>query len=90
MKLKEVRESALALPRRSREKLLADLQQSLDEEHLRACPPGILSEDDPNFETIIQARIAAYERGDVKGIPWEEVRERLYKRLHENHSSTRG
>ena len=75
MRLKEVRESALALPRRSREKLLLDLQQSLN---LEREPSGILSEDDPNFKKIIEDRVAAYERGEVKGIPWEEVRRDVF------------
>ncbi len=62
MKLQEVRESALALPRRSREKLLKELQRSLDDEILHVCPPGVLSEDDPNFLKNIEARIDAYDR----------------------------
>jgi len=89
MKLKEVRESALALPLRSRKKLLADLQESLGDGQIHPRPPGVLSEDDPNFEAIIQARVLAYERGEVKAIPWEEVRERMQRRLHGNQSSSR-
>ncbi len=81
MKLQEVRESALALPRRSREKLLNDLRESLEDDKLHACPPGVLSDSDPNFMKIIQARIDAYERGDDKGIPWEEVQAKMEARI---------
>jgi putative addiction module component (TIGR02574 family) len=90
MKLQEVRESALALPRRSRQKLVRDLEQSLDYDLvLHACPPGVLSEDDPNFEKILKARLRAYERGEVKGIPWENVLKRLKPRPDENSSPSR-
>jgi putative addiction module component (TIGR02574 family) len=90
MKLQEVRESALALPRRSREKLLKDLTDSLAEETSHARPPGVLSDDDPNLNAILEARIAAYERGETKAIPWEEVKRRLYRSLNGNRVSARG
>jgi putative addiction module component (TIGR02574 family) len=83
MKLKEVRESALSLPRRSREKLARELFQSVENEQaLHACPPGMLSEDDPDFQKIIQERINAYDRGEDKGVPWEEVQKWMKERMN--------
>jgi hypothetical protein len=89
MKLQEVRESALALPRRSREKLLHDLQESLEEDKLNARPPGVLSDRDPNFMKIIKARLDAYDRVDDKGIPWEQVRDEMEARIHDRKISRR-
>jgi hypothetical protein len=89
MKLQEVRESALALPRRSREKLLNDLRESLEEEKLHACPPGVLSDSDPNFMKIIEERLARYERGEDKGIRWEQVQAEMEARIHARKVSRR-
>lgn len=89
MKLQEVRESALALPRRSREKLLNDLQSSLDKPSIHDCPPGVLSEDNPNFRKILRERIEAYERGEDKGIPWEEVQAEMEERINARKVSKR-
>jgi putative addiction module component (TIGR02574 family) len=89
MKLQEVRESALALPRRSREKLLNELRQSLDDEKHPACPPGVLSDRNPNFMKIIEARLDAYDRGEDKGIPWEKVRAEMEARIHARKVSRR-
>ncbi len=89
MKLQEVRESALALPRRSREKLLKELQQSLDDESLHARPPGVLSDDDPNLARILQERIDAYDRGEDKGVPWEQVRTEMEARINAGKISKR-
>jgi putative addiction module component (TIGR02574 family) len=86
MNLQEVRESALALPRRSREKLLNDLRDSLEE---NTCPPGVLSDRDPNFMKIIVARLDAYERGEDKGTPWEEVQAKMEARIHARKTSRR-
>jgi putative addiction module component (TIGR02574 family) len=82
MKLQDVRESALAMPRRSREKLLKALTESLSEETIHARPPGVLSDDDPNLEAILEARMAVYERGETRAIPWEDVKKRLYRSLN--------
>ena len=87
MKLKEVRESALALPRRSREKLLLDLQASLEEERLHDCPPGVFSEDDPNFLANIKERIDAYDRGEDKGESWEDVQKWMRERINDRQVS---
>ena len=90
MKLQEVRESALALPRRSREKLAQELTESVEiEQIMRKCPPGIMSEDDPNFKSIIKERIRAYESGEDPGIPWEEVRAEMEARINARKISKR-
>jgi hypothetical protein len=44
---------------------------------IHACPPGVLSEDDPDFDAIIQERIRKFESGEEKGIPAEEVFRKL-------------
>jgi putative addiction module component (TIGR02574 family) len=63
----EVFAEALALPRAARLELAAVLLES-------APPPGALSEDDPRFAEEIRRRMDELERGEVKGIPWEEAR----------------
>ncbi len=67
MKLQEVRESALALPRCSRVKLVKYLAESLEELH----PPGPLRTES---ECLVEAeaRIDAYEKGKLKTIPLKE------------------
>ncbi len=40
---------------------------------IHSCPPGVLSEDDPNFEEILMERLRQYESGESKAIPVEEV-----------------
>jgi len=40
-------------------------------------PPGVMSEDDPNFEAVLNRRIAELDSGKVKGTPAEEVMARL-------------
>ena len=58
---------ALALPEAARFELAAALLESTP-------PPGALSEDDPRFAEEIRRRVDELQRGDVKGIPWEEAR----------------
>lgn len=84
MTLKEVRESALALSKSSRAKLVHDLILSIDE-----VPPGGLSEDDPEFKHILNTRLADYQSGKTKAIPWETVREKLKQQTHENRPAAR-
>jgi hypothetical protein len=81
MTLKEVRDSALSLPRRSREKLLQDLTQSLGD-GISHGPSEGLSENDPSFSKILHERKAAYDRGEDKGVSWPEVRESLKAHAH--------
>jgi hypothetical protein len=47
---------------------IADMLQDI-----HSCPPGVLSEDDPNFDEILMERLRQYESGESKGIPAEEV-----------------
>jgi len=81
MKLQEVRESALALPRRSREKLAQELAESvMSEEDLDILysrgkfknPPGS-ERTEAEWEAEIKRRIKAHESGEDPGVPWEEV-----------------
>ena len=80
MKLQEVRESALALPRRSREKLAQELAES------------ILTEERPEYgsrsESVtaewkeeIKRRMDEYARGEAKTVPGEKVMAYLRKRI---------
>lgn len=39
---------------------------------IHSCPPGVLSEDDPNFESILMERLRQYESGECKGISGED------------------
>jgi hypothetical protein len=61
MKLKEVRNSALSLPERSRAKLLRDLVESFK---------GSKSEAD--WVADAEARIDAYDRGELKTLSGEK------------------
>lgn len=40
-------------------------------------PPGVMSSDDPTFDTMLQRRIDEMESGKVVGIPAEQVMKRL-------------
>jgi hypothetical protein len=82
MTLQQIRKSVLALPLRSRRKLMIDLQSSLGEASVHRCPSGVLSDQDPNFEKIIQGRLDRYDRGEDKGIPWEEVRAKMDAKIN--------
>ena len=80
MKLQEVRQSALALPLRSRKKLAQELAESV----LIEQEPG----DSLHRENIaaewkeeIKRRIDAYARGEVKTVPGEKVMAWLRKRM---------
>jgi hypothetical protein len=80
MTLQQVKKTALALPLPSRVRLMTALAKSLEVETLHICPPGVLSDADPNFMEILQSRLDAFERGETKAIPWEVVRKRLAKK----------
>lgn len=43
-------------------------------------PPGVLSADDPEFDALLDRRLADLESGRVKGVPAEEVMARLRKK----------
>jgi putative addiction module component (TIGR02574 family) len=74
MKLQEVRESALALPLRSRKKLVQELAESvLSEEEL-----GNISAE---WKKEIERRMEAHERGEAKTVPGEKVIAWLRKRM---------
>lgn len=68
---KSVRVAALRLPMRSRAKLAADLIDSLDGE----------SDDPAEVEGAwakeIERRLAEFDSGKVKSIPWAEARRRI-------------
>jgi hypothetical protein len=80
MTLQQVKKTVLALPLPSRVKLMTALARSLEVETLHTCPPGVLSDADPNFMEILQSRLDAFERGETKAIPWEVIRKRLAKK----------
>ena len=97
MKLQEVRESALALPRRSREKLAQELaesvmsEQDLDILYSRGKfqnPPGS-ERTEAEWKEEIKRRIEAYDRGEDKGAPWEEVRAQMEARINARKTSKR-
>lgn len=66
MKRAEVYAQALQLSEQDRLDLAGQLLASAGR------PPGILSEDDPEYEAEIQRRIERVRSGESKGIPWEE------------------
>jgi putative addiction module component (TIGR02574 family) len=89
MKLQEVRESALALPRRSREKLAQELaesvmsEQDLDILYSRGKfknPPGS-ERTEAEWKEEIRRRIEAHDRGEAETVPGEVVMEWLRKRI---------
>jgi putative addiction module component (TIGR02574 family) len=80
MKLQEVRESALALPLRSRKKLAQELADSVvSEEEWEDCFPSesIATE----WKEEIKRRMDAYARREVKTVPGEKVMAWLRKRM---------
>ena len=79
MKLQEVRESALALPLRSRAKLATELIRSL-EDGPRGGPPGS-ERAEAEWKEEIKKRMEAHDRGEAKTIPGEEVMAWLRKRM---------
>jgi putative addiction module component (TIGR02574 family) len=97
MKLQEVRESALALPRRSREKLAQELTESvMSKEDLAILysrgkfknPPGS-ERTEAEWREEIKRRMEAYDRGEDKGIPWEEVQAEMEERINARKVSKR-
>jgi len=89
MRLQEVRESALALPRRSREKLAQELAESvMSKEDLDILysrgkfknPPGS-ERTEAEWEAEIKRRMEAHDRGEAKLIPGEQVMKWLRKRM---------
>jgi hypothetical protein len=89
MKLQEVRESALALPRRSREKLAQELAESvMSEEDLDILysrgkfknPPGS-ERTEAEWVSEIKRRIAALDSGEDKGESWEDVQKWMKERM---------
>ena len=64
----KILDEALNLPKEERAGLIEALAESLD------LPPGELS---PEWQREISDRIAQIERGDVKTVPWSEVRARV-------------
>jgi putative addiction module component (TIGR02574 family) len=89
MKLQEVRESALALPRRSREKLAQELAESvMSEEDLDILysrgkfknPPGS-ERTEAEWKEEIRRRIVALDSGKDKGETWEDVQKWMKERM---------
>jgi len=76
MKLQEVRESALALPRRSREKLVKYLAESLEDPHPK------LTKVEAEGLAEAEARIDAYERGELKTISLKEFLSHINRSKH--------
>jgi putative addiction module component (TIGR02574 family) len=89
MTLQQVQKSALKLPLPSRVRLMSALAKSFETEVIHVCPPGVLSDSDPNFMEILQARMDAYDRGEIEAIPWETVKKRLFKTSNGNKAPSR-
>jgi putative addiction module component (TIGR02574 family) len=79
MKLQEVRESALALPLRSRAKLATELIRSLDDGPQGGPPSSERTEAE--WKEEIKRRMEAIDRGEMKLIPGEVVMKRLRARI---------
>jgi len=77
MTLKEVTSSALALPRRSRAKLLRDLASSLEDKH--PGPPGSEMSEQEWIEEI-ERRVQEIDRGEAKLVPGAVVMKWLRRR----------
>ena len=50
---------------------------------IHACPPGVLSANDPNFSDIINERVRQIESGEVRSIPADEVFRNLDRKYAE-------
>ena len=61
----------LALPERDRWAMLWALHNSLPG------PPGVMAEDDPGFDAMLDRRLADHESGRVKGMPADEFFRRI-------------
>jgi len=72
--------AAMSLPEEDREALAVQLLRSLR-------PPGVLSEDDPNFFAELDHRVDALERGETKARDWEEVSRELRQQLRQRRRS---
>ena len=70
----KLKAAILELSLEERLEMLAALMDSLP------APPGAVSEDDPEFDTTLQRRIEEMDNSRVKGVPAEEVMERLRKK----------
>ena len=79
MKLQEVRESALALPVKSRRKLAEDLIYSLAAEG-----KGQSQESNPAWIAEAEARIDAFERGELETISLDSFIKHLRGTSHGN------
>jgi putative addiction module component (TIGR02574 family) len=67
----KLKTALLELPEADRWEVLGALLDSLP------VPPGVPTEDDPDFDAMLHRRIDELDRGLVKGIPAEELMERL-------------
>jgi putative addiction module component (TIGR02574 family) len=72
--------AALSLPDDDRANLAYQLLQSLK-------PAGILDEDDPQMDDLLQRRIDDYESGQSDAADWEDVALRLRQTLDGKKSS---
>ncbi len=69
----KVLEEALTLPTQERARLAAELIASLDE--------GEDADVEQAWAIEIERRAEELRSGEVQGVPWEEARERLLRRL---------
>ena len=77
--LLEIRDAALRLSPTEREQLSYDLIASIGE------GPGETVEEDgalsPYWASEIRRRVDGFRSGDLPGVPWEEVRAELWRKL---------
>lgn len=65
-----------------------DIADFLREFH--ACPPGVLSEDDPNYEAILAERLRKYEAGESEAISAEEFFRQLDEKYEHKFAKING
>ena len=69
--VEKLKPAILALSEPERWELIAALFESLPK------PPGVLSEDDPDFDSMLKRRLDELDSGKVKGVPAEQVMQRI-------------
>lgn len=67
---------SLALPEHERAELVAELLRSLE--------PPAESNVEQAWEEEVERRLRTYEAGEMKTVPWEQVRDELWAGLRES------
>jgi putative addiction module component (TIGR02574 family) len=73
----DILSAAMSLSESDRASIALELWHSL-------CPPGVLSEDDPDFLAELERRSDALDRDPSIGIPWDQVELQIRQSLKDS------